>query len=213
MTTQNALHRSLYMVALTAAFLLPCFEWLRAVDIQRVTTDRASFPPGQLFYLAAKLLGMLGMSLALVQIGLSALHRARLMRLDRADHAVLGTLVTLLVMGHVVCFVTGVSIRNGHITWHLLAPDLLNGSYNRGVGLGVIALWLLLLGSAVHMVRIGLPRILHRAALIACGMGLGHALWIGTEKGYIWGMVVAVAICLGIASLRSLGAAPKADLP
>lgn len=185
--------RLVYPAALTLAFLLPGLEWLRSVNLAEVIWGADSFPPGQRFYLAAKLLGMLGMSLALVQVGLSALGRAQVIRLDRADHRVLGGLITLLIVAHVACFVTGVSIRNSHMTWHLLAPDLLNGSYNRGVSMGVIGLWLLLLGVAVHIFRGGLPRLLHRAALLACGLGLVHAVWIGSEKGYIWALVAGFA--------------------
>lgn len=194
--------RLIYPVALTLAFLLPGLEWLRSVNLSEVIYGADNFPPGQRFYLAAKLLGMLGMSLALVHIGLSAMGRAGLMRLDRADHRALGALITVLVIAHVASFVTGVSIRNGHMTWHLLVPDMTNGSYNRGVGTGVIGLWLLLIGVSVHILRRGLPRLMHRAALLACGLGLIHAVWIGTEKAYIWALVAGFAAIFAVYAFR-----------
>lgn len=184
---------ALYLPILTLAFILPALQWIVAVDLTALPRQWSSLPPGQSFYLAAKLLGMLAMSIAVVQVGLSALSRARLIRMNRADHRVLGALITLLVLAHVVCFVTGVSIRNGHITWHLLAPDLTNGSYNRGVGTGVIGFWLLLCGVAVAVLKGRFPPILHRLALIGCGLGLIHAVWIGTEKTYVWALVAVFA--------------------
>ncbi|WP_299968752.1 hypothetical protein [uncultured Roseobacter sp.] len=192
----------IYPAALTLAFLLPGLEWLRGVDLGAVLYSPQEFPPGQRFYLAAKLLGMMAMSVALVQIGLSALGRAGMLRLDRSDHRALGMLITLLMIAHVASFVTGVSIRNGYFTWYLMMPNLTNGSYARGVSMGVIGFWLLLLGVAVHLLRRGLPRLLHRAALVACGLGLVHAVWIGTEKMYIWGLVAGFAALFGAVLLK-----------
>lgn len=195
--------RLAYVFALSLAFALPGLEWLQAVDIGRLTARAAELPPGQHFYLAAKLLGMLAMSLALVQVAFSVFGRLGQLRLPRADHKVLGAAIAALIVLHACAFVTAVSLRNGHATLHLFLPDMLNGSYNRGLGIGVFGFWLVLAGTLLPAVWRRLPRLVHRLAPLAVSLGLVHALWIGSEKTYLWTLLALfVAVGLTAAVLR-----------
>lgn len=173
---------------------------MAATDMPRSLAQWQSFPDGQMFYLLAKLTGMTALSLALAHIGFSVLHRLCLLRVSRNDHKVLGLAIAILVVLHACLFITGVSLRNGHITWHLFVPDLLNGSYNRGLGVGVIGFWILLVGVTIPLIIRRLPRIVHRLAIFAITLGIAHAVWIGTEKTYIFMLIgfFASVIAVGL---------------
>ena len=70
MPAVNRLTASVVPLAVGVALTLPAIEWMRAVNLPELVYGAHALPPGQPFYLAAKLLGMIAMSVAVVQIGL-----------------------------------------------------------------------------------------------------------------------------------------------
>lgn len=174
---------------LAAAIFLPAIQWWETARILDLRAATEALPAGQVFFISAKLFGMLAITFTVLQIALSLSARLGARVITRADHAMIGACLTVFLILHVVSFVTAVSLRNGHIAWPLLVPNMTHGSYNRGVGLGVIGFYLMVFGAMVPIWRFR-PRILHRAAAVGGVLGLIHALWIGSEKAYIIGVAV-----------------------
>lgn len=180
------MNRFAYTILLMIALLLPMLEWWVAARPAELWNAPNTLPAGQEFFLAAKLFGMVAIALTMLQLTLSSLARIGRAGIPRPDHRFLGTLILILALAHIASFVTAVSIRNGHLTAHLLLPSMFNGAYNRGVGMGVIAGYLLIFGALVPMLR--WRRIMHRAVVVAAVFFTIHALWIGSEKAYVIAM-------------------------
>ena len=196
------MQRHYYIAFLTLALFLPLAEWWDAVRPAEIWASPTPLPKGQTFFMAAKLFGMLAISLAMAQIILSAMGRLGAPGFARADHLFLGMGIGLSAAIHVGCFVTAVSLRNGHLAAQLLLPNLTNGAYDRGLAMGVLGLYLLALGLAVPLLRLRWRR-LHRAVLAAVLLAMVHAIWIGSEKTYVIAMaLVGGAVILFEASRR-----------
>ena len=201
--------RAMITTALLAfAMFAALAQWMIAVGPLDRLFD-PSLPPGQSFYLMAKLFGMLAATLLIFQVSaalLSALPQTKhFVAFSRQDHRVLGLIVVLLILAHAGSFIAAASVRGDHLALHLLWPSLTSGSYSRGVSFGAIGFWLVMAGAgaaiAVWAVR-GLRHRpwLHRLAPIGGALGLVHAVWIGSEKLYVV-VVAALALCFFLIAL------------
>lgn len=195
--------RLTFLCVLTLAIVFPSIQWWISVDPFATIARWEMMPAGQGYYLLAKLLGMLSVSLAIVQLMMSGLIRLGFDGFARRDHRALGLLTALLIIGHIAAFITAASLRGEGIALHLLVPNLTHGTYNRGVSLGAFGFWLLLVGLAIPLLRFR-ARVLHRLVILAVAMGLGHGLWIGTEKTYVIAMCATAGIVLVLTALSQM---------
>lgn len=145
-------------------------------------------PAGQSLYLISKLLGML----AVTGIGWQAvagLLSVFSQNTDRTStlhwHRINGTITVALALGHILSFVTAVSIRSNHFAYKVFLPDF-SSWYQTHVFIGVIAFLLLLitvLRPLLNWKKVirGFERGWHALAILAFPLILWHALSIGSE--------------------------------
>lgn len=173
-------------------------------------------PPGQGWYLLARLLGLAGGTCLTVQLLLMLLRQARPLGLQLAwsvrQHVAFGSVTFLLILAHVICFVTAASYRGKALMLDLLLPDFTHGVYNAGTGLGVVGFWLLVVAVAAGpLLRRRMSgkarRSVHRLSVITLALALVHALTVGSERSLPMALVVLVMLS-GIAIMgRALGTA------
>ena len=210
-TALSATFGAMLALCVTAAVLV----WLASVGnvLDYVVYQ---MPPGQGWYLLAKLLGLAGGTCLTVQILLMLLRQARPLGLQLAwsvrQHVAFGSVTFLLILAHVVCFVTAASYRGKALMLELLLPDFTHGVYNAGIGLGVVGFWLLAAAVAAGLflrrrISSKVKRAVHRLSVITLALALVHALTIGSERSLPMALVVLV-ILFGIAIMgRALGTA------
>lgn len=140
--------KKLFIYMVFAAILgTPAIVWFSSVNSPLAYLSH-SLPPGQLLYVAAKLLGLLALSTFWVQCLLGLARHAPALKgfptVGGRVHRYLGLVVVLLVFAHVSMFVIAASMRAGAPAWNLLWPDFSHGYYGSFVSLGLIGVWLLL---------------------------------------------------------------------
>jgi len=176
--------------AFTAVLSAPVIVWLVSVGDPSAYLAH-DLPPGQALYIFSKLSGLLALFFLWGQCLLALAHRAPILRelpaVGITTHRRLGLLTFTTALTHVVLFVLAASLRAGSPAWNLLIPNFTHGYYNSFVSLGVIAIWLLLLGvwagwrtSRGHAAW----KKVHRTWPIVFGLVLLHALAIGSESRY-----------------------------
>ncbi|MBX2809170.1 MAG: hypothetical protein KTR20_11115 [Cellvibrionaceae bacterium] len=171
-----------------ALFLLPLCLWL-------ITTDtlhywRYGAPIGQGWYVFSKLFALYGVLLLWYQ-GVSSLlkstpYAALLPAWRFLRHRMLGVLTLCVVVLHIACFVTAVSLRKETLALGLLWLDF-RDFYHGVITLGLVAFWLSLLAIAAAVLRQRYPdlwRHIHRFMMAVIVMGLVHGYLIGTETRY-----------------------------
>lgn len=210
-TALSATFSSTLALCLTAASLV----WLVSVG-NVLDYVIYQMPPGQGWYLLAKLLGLAGGACLTVQILLMLLRQARPLGLQLAwnvrQHVAFGAVTFLLILAHVVCFVTAASYRGKALMLELLLPDFTHGVYNAGIGLGVVGFWLLVVAVAAgpllrRRMSDKVRRSVHRLSVITLALALVHALTVGSERSLPMVLVVLVMLS-GIAMMgRALGTA------
>lgn len=196
------------ILLVVAALVLPVVFWLQAVEGLR---DFMSYrlPPGQAAYVLSKLFGLLSLTLVSLQIFLMVDRRMNLLvppsNWTNNHHRILGVATASVVLIHVLLFFLAVSLRENTIAWHLFSPNLVGGSYARGLSLGVIGFWLLVLTIpfgilAAHTFRVA-SKLLHRLIIGVLFLGTVHGLWIGSEKEMIM-LISTFSAVIGLLVLR-----------
>jgi predicted ferric reductase len=207
----DGLKRLAFFVTASPLLVAPAQTWL-ALGGDFSEYLRHETLPGQVPYLLAKLSALYALVLLWAQALLGLLKH----RLSSAPsspvsakrwasiHRALGLATLLLILTHVLLFVTATSLRNGHLAWDLLLPWG-HGYYRTMVALGAAALCLVALAIAVRFIarlRARTRTWLHRMALVAVILVLLHSLTIGTESragGMLWSygfMAITLLIAL-----------------
>jgi DMSO/TMAO reductase YedYZ heme-binding membrane subunit len=215
-----AVKRRMIWVAMVLICCAPLAVWTASVHHPLAYIRLGGLPPGQQFYLLAKLAGLFALCLFWVQCLLALAVRAPLLRGFPAAtprlHRRLGTATALLILGHVSLFVAATSLRTGHAAWELLLPDFTHGDYKFNIGLGVIAFWLVCMTvfAGWRTSRGGHRwKMLHRLWPLVFGLAFLHAFTIGTESRYgaMRYLVLFIAISLCAAALVRWRQAGKGD--
>lgn len=133
------------------ALLVPTAAWMASVGLRLGDYAGHALPPGQLAYVFSKLAGLLAFCLLWLQC-LFALgrHLPGLGDLPRAGgglHRTLGLLTLGMALLHYGLFFAAASARGDGPAWELLLPNFAHGYYTLHVGLGIVALWGLILGA------------------------------------------------------------------
>jgi predicted ferric reductase len=197
-TPAMARFRGLAMLALCCA---PVAVWTISVNDPLAYVRWGGLPPGQRWYLAAKLAGLLAICLFWAQC-VTALARhipplSPWLASDLRWHRNLGIVTALLLLAHVLLFVVATSLRTRHIAWDLLLPDFTHGYYRSSIALGVAAFWLMCLTvfAGWRTMRGGRRwKTIHLLWPLVLGLVFWHALAIGTESRY--GAMRIVMWCL-----------------
>jgi predicted ferric reductase len=184
--------------------------WTLSVNDPMAYVRWSGLPPGQQWYLAAKLAGLLAFCLFWAQCVIAlARHVPRMSSWLASDlrwHRNLGITTALLMLAHVVFFVVAASFRTGQVAWDLLLPDFSHGYYRSNIALGAVAFWLVCLTvfAGWRTMRGGRGwKPIHLLWPVVFGLVFWHAFTIGTEFRYgamryvVLGLVV-VACIMGV---------------
>jgi hypothetical protein len=177
----------------------PLSAWLLSVGLRLGDYVGHSLPPGQLPYVFSKLAGLMAFCLLWLQCvfalgrGLPVLPRA-----GGRVHRTLGVATLGMALLHYGLFFAAASARGGGLAWELLVPNLLHGYYTLHVGLGIVALWLLLVGAYAGW-RLSRGawrwRAPHRVWIPIFALAFVHAYAIGSESRY--GLMRFVFLSMG----------------
>ena len=202
-TTNDSLYSNgLILLLLTIAFV-PAIIWLQSIDDITLYIEY-DVPPGQIFYILSKLAGLYAVFMLCVQVILGLINRtplaAKIGFLNIQFHRNFGLATFTVLLLHIVFFMTAVSIRQEHIAYKLLLPNLDNGFYNIAVSLGVFAFYGLLIVIMAGFVRKRLGsskktwKWIHRISFIALVLTLAHCILIGSETRYFMIMMTFALI-------------------
>ncbi|MBL1275070.1 MAG: ferric reductase-like transmembrane domain-containing protein [Ectothiorhodospiraceae bacterium] len=169
-------------------FILPFTLWHFTSDV--VSYFRYGAPAGQLWYVFSKLFALYAVLLLWYQ-GLSTLlkdtHYSTLFSTwGFLRHRIIGCLTLLLIVSHIVCFVTAVSLRKETFAWGLLLPDF-QDFYHMAISIGLFGFFTLLIAISAALLRERFPsvwKMTHRSMILVVGLGLVHGYLIGTETRY-----------------------------
>jgi len=143
------LKRLIAYLTIAAVLFAPLIVWLISVK-NPVAYLIKDVPPGQALYIVSKLAGLFALCAFWGQCILALAARAPVLRefptVRQHQHKVIGLLTLVLVLTHISLFFVAASLRGGAPAWTLLWPNFSHGYYNAMVSLGLIAVWLLLLG-------------------------------------------------------------------
>jgi hypothetical protein len=217
------------LLACGIVLIAPVASWLRSVG-NPADYFQATLPPGQALYVLSKLVGLMVFSLLWLQGLLALARRVPLLRglpsVSSGAHRGLRLALVATAFLHFGLFFTAASVRAGSPAWSLWVPQLTGGSYNLHVSLGLVALWLLLVGAlAGWRSRRGSKRWkwAHQVWLVAFALVFLHGFGIGSESrlGAMRYVFLFIAVSLIAAVLarvylaargdRSLDAALKGD--
>ncbi|AXQ29554.1 hypothetical protein D0B54_13000 [Solimonas sp. K1W22B-7] len=199
-------------VAWLASLALPVAAWLDQTG-NPLFYFRYPMPSGQAWFVAAKLLGLVGLVMLWWQamLGLFPQASARWLGAQRRLnlHRAHGLLVVLTMLAHAACFVTAASLRSGHVATQYLWPNW-EGYYNTRVSLGLLGLLVLLAAVAQPLLlwarrRLMVP-LLHAFGVLAFYLVAWHGLSIGSETRFppLQGQILLMAALLTAALLSRL---------
>ncbi|ODS23281.1 hypothetical protein AB835_09680 [Candidatus Endobugula sertula] len=169
-------------------FIAPLYLWHMTSDIYRYFLYGA--PAGQIWYVLSKLLDLYGALLLWYQV-LSSLLRTTvyanaLPRWTCLHHRILGSLILLIITGHITFFVTDVSLRRELFVWQLLLPDV-RDFYHTAITVGLFGFLIAIVAVIAAVLRKYLAacwKTIHRSMLVVVALGLVHGFLIGTETRY-----------------------------
>lgn len=191
------------------ALVVPLFLWLSEVG-NPLAYWQLHTPPGQKFYTLSKLCGLLSVGLVWLQLvskfssstPLSPVYS----RQSLEQHRSLGMWVMVVLVGHAALFVTAVSVRADHLALKMMGPTFTVDFFTTAVSLGVIALYLMIVGivAAVLLLTVRRPVLkwLHRLVYVTFILGIVHSVLIGSETRSIlalawYSMLVSSVLVLG----------------
>lgn len=127
----------------------PAIVWLASTgDLTEYW--RYSVPPGQLLYVLCKLFGLLAVTALWLQGMTGLARRSPALRgfpiPGLGGHRVAGLFIVAAALSHCGLSVAAVSLRTGHFAWKLLLPNFSSGYLVFYQSLGLLALWLMVLG-------------------------------------------------------------------
>lgn len=170
--------------------VIPAIMWMQSTGDLSVYIDYET-PPGQVYYILSKLMGMYGIFLLWLQVIFTLVKRSsigeKMPYWSITFHRNLGIITFSCLLVHAALFMTAVSIRKGHFAFGALIPKFDHGFYTSAVSLGVLALYGLVLVVIAGFVRkrgIQKAKWLHRVSVVALILTLIHCLLIGTETRY-----------------------------
>lgn len=107
-------------------------------------------PPGQSLYIFSKLAGLIAFCLFWLQCLFALAHRAPVLNgfplTGAATHRLLGLTTFGFALLHFGLFFAAASLRAGAPAWDLFVPKFTHGYYSLHVSLGLIGLWILVVG-------------------------------------------------------------------
>ena len=166
-------------------------------------------PLGQTAYVTMRGLGLLALCMLWLQLMLGVmtpllLTDSGLQSSVRRFHQRLGIFTLLLLFSHPLFFLLGTYLRTMEWQLKLLLPSFTNGYYRGVISIGVLALYLLVLGVMAAVLRRFQPfrrvwRTLHRVNGVVFVLACLHCMLIGSETRnlivYLWlGLAGAVAL-------------------
>lgn len=185
-------------VLLLIVSVFPLLIWLQNSGNPMLYLD-STVPQGQWAYVLSKLFGLYAMLAMASQILAGLLLRKGY----SSVHRNLGLMVLTLLTLHGLLFVAAVSIRSGHIVWHLLAPAFLSGYYNMALAFGVMSFWasfvLCYAGLKVSRGYMSWKRA-HWLSFPIFLASFSHGWMIGTESQSFWYQWFYAALALLVAS-------------
>jgi len=169
-------------------------------------------PAGQRLYVASKVFGLVAMTLFWLQALAGLARRTPVLRewfaLSYRGHRNVGIATMAMLAVHVGLFFGAVSLRSGHLAWHVLIPDLTAHYFKFYVSVGVIAFAVMLAVVAAGWLRRrrSIWRWLHRAWMVVFGLGAWHALSLGTEtrNAVVFSLYIAMITTVVMAVLAWL---------
>lgn len=188
----------------------PLLAWLGTVNDPISYVRLNGLPPGQQFYLIAKLAGLIAFCLFWLQCMLTLARYVPVVPgfpvSDLHLHKRLGFATALLIVLHAGLFILAASLRTGHASWDLLLPNFTHGHYRMNVGLGAIAFWIVCLTvfagwrtSCGHRHW----KAVHQLWPFVFGLAFVHAFAIGTESrfGAMRYLVLFIVVTLAMAAI------------
>lgn len=165
--------------------------WLGTVNDPMSYVRLNGLPPGQQFYLIAKLAGLIAFCVFWLQCMLALARYVPVVPgfpvSDLRLHKRLGFATALLIVLHAGLFILAASLRTGHASWDLLLPNFSHGYYRLNVGLGAIAFWIVCLtvfaGWRTARGHRGW-KVVHLLWPLVFGLAFVHAFAIGTESRF-----------------------------
>jgi sulfoxide reductase heme-binding subunit YedZ len=192
MTKQDLSSRRLMTIALSVTVVTMLFI-LPGLTLWQTTGDFSEYfeyevLPGQFLYILAKLFGLYAIILLWLQIMLGLIGppmtRAFDLRSTFPIHRTLGIATLLVIVAHVVLFVTAASIRNKIPALDLLWPSF-HDYYRSILTLGLFGTWLIIAGAIAAFQRKRLQRLWrwgHRLSLPAFALIFVHSILVGSES-------------------------------
>ncbi len=208
--TLSARPALVFVAAAAVAIVVPAGAWMASVgDVGEYFRYR--MPPGQTLYIFSKLAGLTAASLLTTQIVLVLLKDVPGLAWSARQHAAFGLLAVAVLLAHVGLFIAAASVRSGSVEAGLLLPAFGHDAYRTGLSFGSLGLMVLAvvvpLGAVVRRAPKNRTVIknTHRCGVAAVGLGILHALVVGSEKGSILFLAVGAAAVLAVAAWRWLG--------
>lgn len=181
-------NRSLCSLIWPAIFLLPLVLWQLTSDVMSYFYYGA--PKGQLGYVFSKLFGLYAVLLLWYQTVSALLKNTNYIKVlpqwAWLYHQRLGMLAILIVIFHIVCFITAASLRQEALALDLLLPNF-QDFYHTAITIGVGSFLVLLPAAIAALLRRKLPTLwkdIHRSMVFIVLSGLLHGYLIGTESRY-----------------------------
>ncbi|ODS24270.1 hypothetical protein AB835_04385 [Candidatus Endobugula sertula] len=169
-------------------FMLPFALWHFTSDV--LNYFRYGAPTGQIWYVFSKLFGLYAVLLLWYQAVSTLLITTSLTTFfpqwTFLQHRIVGSLTLLVVMIHIACFVTAVSLRKDTVAWNLLLPDF-RDFYHTAITIGLCSFFVMLVAIGTALLRKRFPAMwkkIHRNMVIVISAGLVHGYLIGTETRY-----------------------------
>lgn len=190
MMSAGMLKKRIVHTMFVAVLAAPLIVWLVSVE-NPVAYFTREVPPGQSLYIISKLAGLVALCTLWVQCMLALAGRSLVLRefptIRPGTHKRLGLFTLALVFMHVALFFIAASMRGGAPAWNLLWPNFSHGYFTAMVSLGLIALWLLLLGVYAGWRTAKGHRAWKKVHMVWFGVFLlvfTHAYTIGSESRY-----------------------------
>jgi len=141
--------------------------------------SRTNAPPGQTLYLLSKITAVFVYILMWWQImlGMAA-------KVNTQHHILLGVSVFILILMHVLLFISAASIRQDELNLSMLLPNFISGYYNRGLSFGVMALFFIVIATFAGIFRNRLQpfwKVGHSFVYITFTLATVHGLMIGSD--------------------------------
>lgn len=172
---------------LLVLLILPGIVWWQSVGNIRIYFEY-EMPPGQIYYIFSKLIGMYAIFLLWLQV-IMALAKdtaigTKLTFWNVRFHRNFGITAFSTLLLHAALFIVAVSIRKDHFAYGLFIPDFNGGFYTLSVTFGLLAFYALILVVITGFIRNatrGKAKWIHRISMLALILTLLHCLLIGTE--------------------------------